>query len=737
MSVGIDPPGVGHGRRGGIRGAARRPLAAALSVALLMTMLAVLQGHREPAFAEQSCAGSFSDFSWREGVNVTDDGVFESRLGGVATVAFHWSVKEGSRAGDYFTLQIPEPIRREQTLSPFWLDSPTGEHIARVTWDGQTTRFTLTDHVETHSNVSGDANFSVDWQGETRPGDYQLNFQGCDGSGGTLPARLLQEPPPGYFQRSGKSGSVSEADSNIIWWIGLNSATAGDVHEPTVIHDPGGDGYVLGCDGMTIADRTPSPYTSIDDENYIDTDRWSCQEENGGVTITLEPDRFGRYVRWNETLMIVVNGRLTPGYKDWDRLHNVVDVDNSPQEASQPDPGTTTDHIEGCAEVPQSGGSGIGETVTFSIIKYADGDGQPEAGQEFVFEYKCLGADFMPFSPTTVGGTTNKASTKSSATCTIREKDLPPGVTVRYSVANPDSGATIVDNGDSTATLTFADNAPADVKIYAVNTFPGNIPVFAVEKRTSEDRAVISGGDTELHRQYTVTARNTGSAGGDLPEIIGHPGVPPGGFRLNGVDVDEQPAVALGGGAYRLGSGDHLDPGQEKQYRVTVHYAVDPNAITASGRDALGSCDDGNDPGPLQQGHHGGRCRRSREQRRLHHRRAPRLPLLGEGRCRGQSAGGVVLADPRRLRHPELDDDRGLHRRLPAGGVRGPGPRTGEVQDRWARPVLLLDQGTERARGLRQVLHGHLRLPLDQGRRPERETRAAQHRGQSEDPAGQ
>ena len=47
--------------------------------------------------------------------------------------------------------------------------------------------------------------------------------------------------------------------------------------------------------------------------------------------------------------------------------------------------------------MPQSGGSGIGETATFSIIKYADGDGQPEAGQEFVFEYECLGDDFMPF----------------------------------------------------------------------------------------------------------------------------------------------------------------------------------------------------------------------------------------------------------------------------------------------------------------------------------------------------
>lgn len=45
--------------------------------------------------------------------------------------------------------------------------------------------------------------------------------------------------------------------------------------------------------------------------------------------------------------MIIVNGRLTPDYKDWDRLHSVVDVDNSPQEASRPDPGMTTDHMEG------------------------------------------------------------------------------------------------------------------------------------------------------------------------------------------------------------------------------------------------------------------------------------------------------------------------------------------------------------------------------------------------------
>lgn len=97
-----------------------------------------------------------------------------------------------------------------------------------------------------------------------------------------------------------------------------------------------------------------------------------------------------------------------------------------------------------------------------------------------------------------------------------------------------------------------------------------------------------------------MTARTTGPAGGGLPEIIDRPGVPGGGFRLDGVDVDGQPAAALGGGAYRLSSGDHLDPGQEKQDRITVHYAVEPNAITASGRDALGSCDGGNDSDPTR-----------------------------------------------------------------------------------------------------------------------------------------
>lgn len=67
----------------------------------------------------------------------------------------------------------------------------------------------------------------------------------------------------------------------------------------------------------------------------------------------------------------------------------------------------------------------------------------------------------MPFFPTTVGGAPTRHRRSPPPRAPSARRTFPREVAVRYSVANPDSGATV---GDNTATLTFADNAPADVK---------------------------------------------------------------------------------------------------------------------------------------------------------------------------------------------------------------------------------------------------------------------------------
>ena len=343
----------------------------------------------------------------------------------------------------------------------------------------------------------------------------------------------------------------------------------------------------------------------------------------------------------------------------------------------------------------------------------------------------------MPFFPTTVGGAPTRHRRSPPPRAPSARRTFPREAAVRYSVANPDSGAAV---GDDTATLTFADNAPADVKDLRRQHLPRKHPHL---HRREED--LRGQGDHQRRRH-----RAAPSVRGDCPHHRPRRRWPPRDHRPSGgprgFPAGRRRCRWTAGGRTRrrclptqLGRPPGSGAGEAGQdHRALCGGAqCDHGERTGCSRELRRRERLGSDQGPLRQGHHGGRCRRPREQRCLHHRRAPRLPLLGEGRCRGQSAGGVVLADPRRLRHPELDDGRGLHRRLPAGGVRGPGPRTGEIQDRWARPVPLLDQGAERARGLRQVLHGHLCLPLGQGRWPERETRAAQHRGQSEDPAGQ
>lgn len=237
-----------------------------------------------------------------------------------------------------------------------------------------------------------------------------------------------------------------------------------------------------------------------------------------------------------------------------------------------------------------------------------------------------------------------------------------------------------------------------------------------------------------------MAARTTGPAGGGLPEIIDRPGVP-GGFRLDGVDVDGQPAAALGGGAYRLSSGDHLDPGQERQDRITVHYAVEPNAIMASGRDALGSCDGGNDSDPTR-----GLCDKVTMEDDAdgpeNNDACTTAELRGSLSWEKVDAEGNLLAGS----SWQIQGGYDTQNWTTVEGCTGD-CRPGECADQDPEPgrfridglglFYLLDQGAERAQGLRQVLHGHLCLPLGQGRWPERETRAAQHRGQSEDPAGQ
>ncbi|SPT52917.1 Predicted outer membrane protein [Actinomyces bovis] len=195
------------------------------------------------------------------------------------------------------------------------------------------------------------------------------------------------------------------------------------------------------------------------------------------------------------------------------------------------------------------------------------------------------GDGFTALEPIAAGSTTTAAPTRTTSTCTIREKDLPAGVQVSYSLVNTGSGAQLTDAGNGTATLKFADNS-TKVEVKATNTFTK--PSFAVEKTGTDGPAEITSNTNSLVRNYQVKVTNKGKAEATSPAVTDTPGRPEG-FTISKVLVDDV-QVPAAGSSYQVTAGDKLAPNASQTHKVQVTYAVVPSKITEAGMAALGQC---------------------------------------------------------------------------------------------------------------------------------------------------
>lgn len=546
-----------------VAGGARRVdggrLAAAvlLILAMLGTLFTAAPGSTPLAHADGSCMGTVSDFSWVSGSNITEDGTtYRSRGGQLARVTFSWSVPAEASAGDTFTVTLPQALEIHPLLSPFSVYEGSDE-VAKVTWSsgaGSVMTFTLTDYVNTHSNVSGTATVTVVWTDGTSPGDYDLTFTGCQGSG-TLKGTLLPEPTSGVFSSSSKYGVVDPDSSTVVWNLGIGSATKGDYSDsPLVVEDPGGDGYTLSCDNLMIDNITPAPYTEVVYyRNFLPKSCYTCEVlGDRGVRVTFNKNSNGNYIDKYETYMLDFTATLDSNYKDYDKLYNTATVRNGPV--------ADVDTINGDAEVPDAGGSG--KQVHFSIEKRTEGPAP--ADSTYTFEYKCRGDSFTELAAIQAGQTTTSAATKSSASCTIQEKNIPSGVHVSYALADTSSGANLVDNGDGSLTLSFAADSEANVTVVATNTYPAERATFAVSKESWDRDVTIEGDTTRIERTYTVKVTNTGNAAGVSPQVLDTPGVPEG-FTISEVTVDGS-TVNSDTGTYVVTRGDILNADSQLEH---------------------------------------------------------------------------------------------------------------------------------------------------------------------------
>ncbi|MDC4232302.1 DUF5979 domain-containing protein [Actinomyces sp. B33] len=448
-----------------------------LLCALLLQVMVFVTPVRA-ARAANPCAGTVSDFEWQSGDFVTG-GRFVSGGDGQARVSFRFALDASAAAGDGFTLTLPDElvVLGHEADIPLSIE---GVEVGRGHWSGKTAQFVFNSQIEKYGDVSGQAWFTVGWDRAritTSGQSYRMTFTGCRGSG-TLDGEYLADGPSGTSQGSGKTGRLPEGNELGNWTVFV-ATTRTDVYEPLVIEDSNGPGYELLCEGVTVSDRTPAPHTAIKD-TPIDSARWSCSPKSGGgVVISFKPLSDGRYQPARESLMIEIPWRATAQIADLDDVVNTARI--SVAENGKPK------DVTGKILIPRQGGDATGYRAKFTIEKKTTGDGAPSDAR-FEFEYKCLADEFISLPGIRAGERTAEVSTRSSATCIIREKDLPHNATLSLDVVSGGASVSPVDGGFA---VTFAKNAQSEVRLLATNHYRQETGTFKVRKAVEANGAAV------------------------------------------------------------------------------------------------------------------------------------------------------------------------------------------------------------------------------------------------------
>lgn len=415
---------------------------------------------RVPSAGAAECKGEISNVQWKNDTNIKN-GQFVGNYGDGADVQFKWSVDSNANSGDQFTLKLPDQLTRLGNKN-LTLTAPSGEEVAKGVWDGSTKTwtFTLTDYANTHGDISGTAFFSVQWDRAktTANTPYSLEFSGCRGSG-TLSGKTPEEGVGGVEQASGKTGGYDSQTDTVRWNIYVGTAMASDVYKPVVIKDIGNPQLLIRCADVKVKDRTPYPHTAIND-TPIDPKRWTCEESNGGITVRMVPDVYGRYLTRGQSLLVEIESAITDDSARY--IKNKATIENAPD---------GTEEVEAQVDRGDAGGVGEGFQGNIKIQKETVGDTAPDKSHKFEFDYTC-GTSTQTIS-IAAGETSNTFTQKSSSVCSITEKNVAEGVGVKFEVTDEGTGQPAytvpIQNG---VTVKFNKNSSTNLKVKVTNTYP-------------------------------------------------------------------------------------------------------------------------------------------------------------------------------------------------------------------------------------------------------------------------
>lgn len=210
-----------------------------------------------------------------------------------------WAVPDGARAGDTFTIALPDELRPFSTVG-FDLRSPDGDSVASAVWEGRTAVVTLGDYVDERSGVTGHVFFDVAWHGArfgTAPQQRVLDLAGAPVLV-TMLGDAEDVVPDGYAGTWGfwqhPDQGTTQTQAAIGWEIRLPSRTEG-FEGPVTVTESLDPGQVLDCGSFSLSGQVGAgrgtPVYSVLDSAPERVLGLECGP--AGFTLTLDEIRRG------------------------------------------------------------------------------------------------------------------------------------------------------------------------------------------------------------------------------------------------------------------------------------------------------------------------------------------------------------------------------------------------------------------------------------------------------------
>ncbi|AJT42149.1 Ig-like domain-containing protein [Psychromicrobium lacuslunae] len=262
-----------------IPGARKRPF---YFVALLLAALLAIFGLN--VLAQPAQAAEIPGAVTKVTVTPSNPGQYDP-----ITVNASWSVPNGSKPGDTFSLTLPDEL--VALTSNFDLKDADGQVVATAKVVDGVVVFTLTDYVTTHRNVRGTATFTTQLDQTVTPGEpIELDF-GTAGKVTITPAPgtpIDRAKPVKYGNWVDQAGNVSATPTGRIRWV-IESPIG--PFDTATFTDHQGAGQTLDC--STLSGRTSTGFNT-----QGEVAGWAPMPAEGvsiekctaeGFTVTLSP----------------------------------------------------------------------------------------------------------------------------------------------------------------------------------------------------------------------------------------------------------------------------------------------------------------------------------------------------------------------------------------------------------------------------------------------------------------